>query len=505
MVIRPFLRLVEWCCAKTLFRRRVRTILFIVFILTAVAIQIGLVVFLLQDPSAGPHSSSNLTPLATSVDFSDSPSWKLIRDVVEIARTIRLPLFSLEAVIDLLPSDRHCQRFCSGKRWQFGTIAAFSNRREPQFVEQLQARGLQVDTVRVPNPNMVELIVELTAHFVIRFHLNDTSIIDNEPKTDLKSTSKGASTSKSSTTSFGVITDYFIIHILVFHDRPDNFWWHAPVPHDHQLRQFLIGLPYIHMAGAQPKIEIAEGILDGIEILLPAETFNEINAKSAIEFIDCNRSHAEEFFTKNNGRDSSPNTELFRIRVRKLLLKVKTLLAKHSIPFWLSSGTCLGWFRQCDVIPYTTDVDIGIFIENFKPSMIDEFSTHDLALTHVFGHPNDSYELSFLDVAEQLKLDVFFFYREKNYTWNGGTQARTGNKYKYIFPPFKMCLTEFLDLLVQVPCPTLSYIEANYGPEWRQPIRHWDWKRSPPNVRENGLWPMEQWNTLIQLFPLPPY
>ena len=68
-----------------------------------------------------------------------------------------------------------------------------------------------------------------------------------------------------------------------------------------------------------------------------------------------------------------------------------------------------------------------------------------------------------------------------------------------------MCLTDFLDILLQVPCPPLPYIEANYGPEWKIPITHWDWKKSPPNVIENGIWPMEEWNQLIQLFPLPPY
>lgn len=40
----------------------------------------------------------------------------------------------------------------------------------------------------------------------------------------------------------------------------------------------------------------------------------------------------------------------------------------------------------------------------------------------------DSYELSFRD--RDVKLDVFFFYEEDAYVWNGGTQARTGKKFK---------------------------------------------------------------------------
>jgi hypothetical protein len=42
----------------------------------------------------------------------------------------------------------------------------------------------------------------------------------------------------------------------------------------------------------------------------------------------------------------------------------------------------------------------------------------------------DSFELSFRTSEEKVKLDIFFFYEEKDYMWNGGTQARTGKKFK---------------------------------------------------------------------------
>jgi fukutin len=48
-----------------------------------------------------------------------------------------------------------------------------------------------------------------------------------------------------------------------------------------------------------------------------------------------------------------------------------------------------------------------------------------------FGWLNDSLELSFKD-KDGLKLDIFFFYPEGENVWNGGTQARTGRKFKYL-------------------------------------------------------------------------
>lgn len=54
---------------------------------------------------------------------------------------------------------------------------------------------------------------------------------------------------------------------------------------------------------------------------------------------------------------------------------------------------------------------------------------HGLNLKHWFGQPNDSLELSFID-DKGVKLDIFFFYEENNHVWNGGTQLRTGKKFK---------------------------------------------------------------------------
>lgn len=87
-----------------------------------------------------------------------------------------------------------------------------------------------------------------------------------------------------------------------------------------------------------------------------------------------------------------------------------------------------GFYRQCDIIPWSKDIDIGIFIEEYKPSIITEFEKRGLRLIAKFGKVSDSLELSFKE--DEVKLDVFFFYTEGATMWNGGTQVRTGKKYK---------------------------------------------------------------------------
>lgn len=46
---------------------------------------------------------------------------------------------------------------------------------------------------------------------------------------------------------------------------------------------------------------------------------------------------------------------------------------------------CLGWFRQCSIIPYSQDVDLGIWIKDYKPDLISTFEKGGFFLKNSFG------------------------------------------------------------------------------------------------------------------------
>ncbi|XP_021914627.1 fukutin-like isoform X2 [Zootermopsis nevadensis] len=265
-----------------------------------------------------------------------------------------------------------------------------------------------------------------------------------------------------------------VIHLVLFHEREGNYWWHGNLLSDpraiSELSSFGLSLHSAQMMkteGAFDKFETELVHMDHIPVLIP---------KDISRFLRDTRSS----------------------RAWKLLSKAKTLLDKLGVRFWLSSGTCLGYFRQCDIIPYSKDVDIGIFITDYSEKILPEFLDHGFTLKHWFGRVNDSLELSLS--SGELKLDIFFFYEDGQFLWNGGTQAKSGRKFKYVFPRFTLCWTEFLELKVRVPCETQAYIEANYGSDWFTPVTRWDWKSSPSNVRENGEWPAEDWAEVMRVY-----
>ena len=236
-------------------------------------------------------------------------------------------------------------------------------------------------------------------------------------------------------------------------------------------------------------------LIDGIFVSIPQHLKSFLQDFQTSEFIPCNFAQARSFYSLY-GYENNEDSEIFRSKARNILEIVTSELFKLNVPFWLSSGTLLGWYRQCDFIPYSRDVDIGIWIKNYNQSIISSFKERGFRLKQMLGKVEDSFELSF--EMENVKLDIFFFYEDSKYMWNGGTQVKSRKKFKYIFPKFLLCWSELNSILVRVPCKTHLYIEANYGKHWRVPVKTWDWKSSPSNVYPNGEWPIEE--HVIQMY-----
>ncbi|NWR21147.1 FKTN protein, partial [Emberiza fucata] len=291
------------------------------------------------------------------------------------------------------------------------------------------------------------------------------------------------------------------IHLVVFYERSGNFLWHGPLRLKQHMDRKFVPFRKLHFGrypGAYEKPELLLVSIDDLKVQIPKNPSSFLQEMSHSRFLECRYREARAFFQLYPD-DASLDAVEFRKKAKSLLHLAALTLNNLGVKFWLSSGTCLGWFRQCNVIPHSKDVDLGIFIRDYKADIIPAFQKAGLPLKHKFGKVEDSLELSFQG-QDDVKLDIFFFYEEDDHIWNGGTQAKSGKKFKYLFPKFTLCWTEFVELKVHVPCETLQYVEANYGPEWKVPVKTWDWKSSPFNVQDNGIWPIDEWDNVIQIY-----
>jgi hypothetical protein len=139
-----------------------------------------------------------------------------------------------------------------------------------------------------------------------------------------------------------------VIHLVLFHEREGNYWWHGNLLSDpraiSELSSFGLSVHSVQMMkteGAFDKFETELVHMDHIPLLIPKDIPHFLRDTRSSRYIECNHILADSFH-RSHGKDTTHEALRFVHRAWKLLSKAKTLLDKLGVRFWLSSGTCLG-------------------------------------------------------------------------------------------------------------------------------------------------------------------
>ncbi|KAM9734449.1 LOW QUALITY PROTEIN: ribitol-5-phosphate transferase FKTN [Menidia menidia] len=444
------------------------------------------------------YVSKHPGPAGLSPAGGSSPGhaqWQTLRSFLALARRFRLPLFLGDtASLELLsqnaagrrgppprgpppppgappPAEPPCSVLCTGRPITSFLLLASQWTYQPGLLLAARQQGFQVLELGGPDPRLADAQSggRLPLHLLLRRH-------------------------------------GYAVQVVFLYQRSGGFLWHGALrlpPHTDPHFTAFRELDYGQHPGAYDRPRLVLSVLDGLDVPVPLNVSGFLSQRRGARFLECPHREAQQFLQRYPDdcvtlTTAPPPAVAFRLQVRGLLTAASKALTALQVPFWISSGTCLGWFRQCGVVSWSRDVDLGVFISDYRPDMVQAFKTAGLTLKNKFGKVSDSLELSFLWGG--VKLDVFFFYGDGDLLWNGGTQARTGRKFRYWFPRFSLCWAELLGVRVRVPCETRDYVEANYGQSWGVPQKRWDWKASPSNVQENGAWPRGEWAELIQVY-----
>lgn len=181
-----------------------------------------------------------------------------------------------------------------------------------------------------------------------------------------------------------------------------------------------------------------------------------------------------------------------------ILKDTKDVLDKLKIPFFLSSGTCLGQFRENKFLDHDYDIDIGIFEEDYSDKIIEKMAENDLKLYRTLGDRKNGMELSFRKPNTRLgryaKIDIFLHYPKeingkRHYCWYTYKYPEFKEKIEYCVPEFNLEPVIFKELIVNVPFPTSQYIISHYGKDWKIPRRagvDYFYATSPKSITSTG-------------------
>lgn len=227
---------------------------------------------------------------------------------------------------------------------------------------------------------------------------------------------------------------------------------------------------------------------EGLKFYAPSDLGYFLSQIETSQFTGCN------FNTARNWKAGLPSEEFLKV-ARDGLHAMKRLTKSLKINFWLASGTLLGWYRQCDVIPYTTDFDFATWAYYAKdePNYRQEVQAalardrDPLYLYCTYGFPKTAYEMTF--ETKGTHFDLFFTYEEGNKHTYGGHMVWKSSYFSYIYPKMTLCSGIFLGEKVLVPCNSEAVVAAEYGPKWTEPVSKWSFYESPFNVGPVKEWP----------------
>lgn len=171
------------------------------------------------------------------------------------------------------------------------------------------------------------------------------------------------------------------------------------------------------------------------------------------------------------------------------LSKFNECMTKNNYRYSLNFGSLLGAVRENDFIPFDDDLDFAMWIEDYRPKLIDDLASYGIKLAHSFSIDNDKTgkELSF--EYKGVQLDIFFFFIDedgKSYcnTFNcfpgcsprsvsvkvhGGLLPR-----KYAIPFSKeFIIIPFKNIKVPIPSNYVDVLTRCYGSSYMTPDPNW--------------------------------
>ena len=170
------------------------------------------------------------------------------------------------------------------------------------------------------------------------------------------------------------------------------------------------------------------------------------------------------------------------------IVQFKRLMTSHRMPFWMSSGTLLGWYRQCNIISFTNDIDFMADSRFASTELVENLSANQFGFNFlfIFGMVNNGYEFAL--ARRGYKVDLFFTYPADHQQVTISIHCRSSYNRNY-FKKFDLCTGQLRGVRLNVPCSVQEVLSAEYGVDWVRPVFKWNFVDSPSNKGPIEYWP----------------
>ncbi|CAF0938365.1 unnamed protein product [Brachionus calyciflorus] len=216
------------------------------------------------------------------------------------------------------------------------------------------------------------------------------------------------------------------------------------------------------------------------------------------EFIECNYDLAKYNYVSSGYRYRQNLTKNEIVSTK--LDYIKQIIESYHKDYWLAGGTLLGWYRDCGMIPHTTDIDLGLLSNQHESRIKQSFKGNlNMPLMLQFGYKNDSYELRLGN--NDLWVDLFYFYDyNQTHQWCAYQDKRIKKRRFVSKLNNLLCSAELFNRKYLVPCRVEKYLNEEYGMnEWIRPQdKNYTWT----NVFYWKNWTDSEWINAVKFYDL---
>lgn len=113
-------------------------------------------------------------------------------------------------------------------------------------------------------------------------------------------------------------------------------------------------------------------------------------------------------------RQYEKNLELMRLYGLEALDMFNKCMKENHFRYSLAFGTLLGAVREHDFIPHDDDIDLSMWIEDYRPELIECLKKYGFKLIHSFSIDDERIGKEDTFLYKGILVDIFYFYREKD-------------------------------------------------------------------------------------------
>lgn len=189
----------------------------------------------------------------------------------------------------------------------------------------------------------------------------------------------------------------------------------------------------------------------------------------------------------------------FRMNSQKAFDKFINVLEENKINVWLDYGTLLGAYREKDFIKHDTDIDFGIdYSEEILKKIAYSMELNNIKKIRELSVDERIVEQTYR--CNNVNIDIFYYIKNNNmrYTYcyeilkkdawksNNEKEEYKFNKniklYCIEVPNDEIGKIEFKNHICNCPKNVEKYLEINYGKNFMEKNKKWNYVSSPPNM-----------------------